>query len=166
MKSLFHLLIVLVVASALALPARQRIVKQAIQNFKKSDGSTKTPIILVPGLASSRAYGRWCYKTAENLCSRMSGGTCFPGIPGQDCEQECKQPLSERSWEQIWASLLPTTETASVAECWRTRLEQTFDGKDFLPKHADFEASAWRDSNYDANSKFVLTKDFGEFILT
>ena len=96
--------------------------------YRGLGASPKTPLILIPGLASSRVYAKY------NI----------PGCPVQT------------SWEQVWASLSGIGRTA----CWQNLLKMGFaDGKFTEP--AGVTKTAWRDSNFDASGRFVITEDFG-----
>ncbi len=157
---------------AQSLAAEAAGTQQQQRQSLKVKGDAKPPVILVPGLASSRAYGRWCYKVAENACSRMSGHTCVPNPLGVgSCDAECALPdlggpaPAGATWEQLWASTDPVTLAAEFSICWRNRLEQTFNGTHFQPAHADLQVTAWREPNYDSSGKFVLTDDFGAYCL-
>ena len=115
--------------------------------YRSLQAGHKTPLILVPGLASSRLYAKYTEHTTPKCCY-------VPSVPLTPCNSTSRK--IQDAWEQVWAS----TWGVSRNDCWRDVLRMSFaDGKFTEPEHV--EKTAWRTENINASGGFMPTPDFG-----
>jgi hypothetical protein len=113
-------------------------------------GEGRTPLILIPGLASSRVYAKYTGFVTPGCCSISS--TFAPR--GSPCSESNRDKMT--TWQQLWVSLY----MAQRNSCWLDLLRMSFDTlrKEFIEV---VDKTAWREDNFDTNTQFVPTADFG-----
>ena len=109
----------------------------------------KTPLILIPGLASSRVYAKYTGWTKPECY--------FPTIVAS---ASCSGPerTTQNTWEKEWVD---AKYALSQNTAWRDLLMMKFDDTNNFIEPENVEKTAWREENYDAAGIFHLTEDFG-----
>ena len=115
--------------------------------YRSLQAGGKTPLILIPGLASSRLYAKYTGHTTPKCCA-------VPAVPLTPCNSTSRK--IQENWEQVWAS----TWGVSRNNCWRNLLRMGFGSGQFTEPD-NVEKTAWRTENVSAEGRFVPTPDFG-----
>jgi Lecithin:cholesterol acyltransferase len=129
------------------LKSRQLPMYRSLQSVNQ----TKTPLILIPGLASSRVYAKYVHNIAPTCCY-------LPDMPFTPCGGAKRS--TQTNWEQVWASSWGVMQN----DCWRNLLNMGFsksNGGEFTEPPGVIKTS-WRHTNSDPTTgEFVSTDDFG-----
>jgi len=135
-------------SQALNAHAQRYLSSSKLPLYRSLQAGHKTPLILIPGLASSRLYAKYTQHTTPKCCF-------VPAVPLTPCNATSRK--IQDSWEQVWASAWGVSRN----DCWRDLLRMGYsDGKFTEPEHV--EKTAWRTENIDASGRFVITPDFGD----
>lgn len=107
----------------------------------------KTPLILIPGLASSRVYAKYTGWTKPE---------CYFPVSSASCSGTAR--TTQDTWEKEWVE---AKYALSQNTNWRDLLMMKFDDTNNFIEPENVEKTAWREENYDAAGFFHLTEDFG-----
>jgi len=122
--------------------ARKYLASRKLPLYRSLQAGYKTPLILIPGLASSRVYAKYRDHTTPKCCY-------LPEVPPCGADDRKIQD----SWEQVWASTWGVTRN----DCWRDLLRMGFSDGSFTEA---VNKTAWRSENI-VDGRFVPSADFG-----